>query len=183
MHYLNLYIDENPSDCRTLNITDISLYDSEIAVTNPVIKINIPKDSCDYLPVFKVRGTSYYTTNSFGITKASCGQDLCSLPDGIYRITYSVCPNEEIFVTYSILRDCQTRSNILFQLGNLLRGCCEGDVKDGYGNDITNKRIEDLRDLILILDSAKIEAKNHAYSQAEEKLKYVGRKLNSFVNR
>lgn len=181
MHVLGLYIDDCECDCRILKITDISIYDSEMDVTNRVLKINIPgNNNCDYLPPFPKSGTGFYSSNTFGITAASCGEGLISLPDGIYTITYSVCPNEQVFTTEKVLRTCTTRCLILNQLSNILKGNCNNIVVDGYGNDITSKRVQDLKDLLILLDTAKSDVKVHKDDQAEEKLLYVSKKLNSF---
>ncbi len=182
MHLPNIYIDDSCNlDCRVLAIKDISIYDPDVAITNAVIKINIPNDPCDYLPPFAVKGKSYYTTNTFKITDASCGQGLASLPDGVYKITYSVCPNEELFVNLIFLRDCQTRCVVLNQLSNIIKGGDCDIIFDGYGNNITVQRIQELRDLLTILDTAKVEAKSGKYSQAEDKLHYVNKRLNTFI--
>lgn len=180
MHQLAIYIDQCSTDCRVLKINDISIYDPDVPITNVVLKINIPGNTCDFLPAFPLNGTGWYTTNTFGITQASCGDGLLTLPDGIYTVTYSVCPNEEVYTTETFLRDCQTRCIILSQLSNIIKGDCNVAVYDGYGNNITNKRIQDLKDLMLFLDIAQSDVKSGKYTQANKILLYISKKLNSF---
>lgn len=177
MNVLGLYIPDCNLDCRILEVVDVSLYDGLTAITNPVIKINIPGSDCDFTPIFKIKGRNYYTSNTFDLTDADCSLDLINLPDGVYTLTYSICPNEEVFTQEKYLRDCITRCKVLSKLSSLLISCEQ--IFDCYGNDATSKTINELKDLLIILDTAKVDVKNNNDQLAEDKLEYVITKLNT----
>lgn len=174
MHHPYIYVDKCNSDCNVLKINDISEYDSAIAITNPVLKINLPGNTTDFVVPFPINGTGFYTTNSFN----SC--NLSSLPDGIYVITYSVCPNETLYFTKKFLRTCQTRCIILSLLSNIMKGDCNVLVLDAYGKDITNQRIQELKDLLTLLDVAESDVSASKYTQACSVLDYVNKKIQGY---
>lgn len=170
-HKPRVFIDECNSDCSVLRISDISEYDSLVAITNPVLKINLPGNNTDFVVPFPINGTGFYTTVSFG----SCNTS--TLPDGIYSVTYSVCPNEEVFYTKKFLRTCQTECIIYSLLANILGAGCNKVVTDCYGKDITNERIQELEDMLTLLETAKSDVGANKYSLACEKLNYVNGKI------
>ena len=174
MHELNLYRLKS-NNCKVISIQDISAYDNTIAITNPTIKFRIPGIDCDFFPTFAVSGTSFFTSNSFGITNASCNEDLQELPDGIYEYTYSVCPNEEVYVNGRFLRTCKTRSLIVNFIGqNLIELSC---------NDCCNKqnldKEKEYRDYLLILEAAENDVFCNRINEANIKMNYLNSKLNS----
>lgn len=176
MHNLYLYIDDCETDCKVLKITDISQYDANLPIEDPTIKIIIPGVSCEFFPPFAIRSDNYYGAKTFGLAQESS----VPLPDGLYDITYSVCPNETIFTKVRHLRVCQTRARIYGYLSPLLTNCNNAMVKDGYGADITNKRIVDLKGLLTILEGAQQDAKNFKYNDALNKVNYINSILNTY---
>lgn len=174
MHYPNIYV-VTTLDSRILQIQDISIWDPNITIINPLIKINIPGSNTDFYPIFKIMGSSYYSTKTFDLTDTS----LEDLPDGIYSCTISVCPNDEVYTNTKFLRDQVTRNLVYQNLSNILGTDCP-KILDCYGKDITSKRIQDLKDLLLILDIAQNDTRNFKYSDAVNKLDYVNTILNIF---
>jgi len=173
-----LYISNTEEDCRVLEIQNISLWDANLPITNTVLKINLPNIDCDYIVPFPISGKGYYTTNTFGITNASCGQDLLNLPDGIYTITYSVCPNDQVFTTTSFLRVCQTRNLILYLLSNIFNAQPHSEkLINTFGVDVTKNRIQELKDLLVLLDTAKSDVRASKLQQGQDKLTYINTKL------
>lgn len=174
MHQPRIYIDECNSDCSVLKINDISEYDSLVPITNPVLKINLPGNDTDYVVPFPLNGTGFYTINSFG----SC--TMGTLPDGIYSVTYSVCPNEELYYTKKFLRTCQTECTIYGFLANILGAGCNRVVTDQYGKDVTNAKIQELEDMLTLLETAKSDVSANKYNLACDKLNYVTGKIQNF---
>lgn len=176
-HLLNLYIPDSDSDCRVLDIWDISEYQHGYAIQEPTIKIKIPGSDCYYYPVFKVKGRSHYTSNTFSLTSATCAADLVDLPDGIYEVTYSLCPEDELYYTVKFMRTCATECRIMTELSPLIGSGCT-KVYDTFGKDITTQRITDLYHYLSILKAAKADVKGFKFTEAEYKLNDVCTKLN-----
>jgi len=180
MHLLNIYVSDYETDCKVLKISDISQYDSSGDITNVTIKIIIPGLDTEFYPPFSIKSDNYYSSNTFRLTTQGCGDGLSVLPDGLYDITYSICPNESMFTRIKHLRTCVTKSRIMAYLAPLLASNCNDVVRDGYGSDITNKRKEQLKELLLILDGAVQDAKTFKYNEAVNKINYVNTILNTY---
>lgn len=173
-HKLAVYIDDCNNDCRVLTIRDISSYDSNITVTNPVLKLTIPGQDCNVFPVWMFSHTNYFTSASLGLTSGVCSESLIDLPDGLYDYTYSVCPNEEVFVRGSFLRTCQTECLIYTLLGNTIKNrLCKNNNTCGCSE---NEQL--LKDLLLILKSGKSDALEGRLLEACSKYSYVSERLN-----
>lgn len=179
MHCLNLYFPEQ-TDARVQDVFDISLYDSNMSITNPSLKVNIPGSDCDFFPVFMLKGRTFLTSNSFNLTGAYCSEGLQDLPDGIYTFTYSVCPNDAVYYTVKYLRTKSTENQILNLLSSILTVSTETQQFDIYGTDITDKRILQLNSYLQLLEQAKVDVLFLRFTEAENKFDYVLQQLNNF---
>ncbi len=177
-HSLYLYIPENQLSTKTLQIIDAGVYDPDSTISNVSFKIRSPLSSTWYYPPFILKGTSYFTSNSFGLTLGANSCDLAELPDGIYEANLSIYPNDEVFYNIKFLRDSVTRCRVLAKLSDLLVNNCD-KLFDCYGSDILSKTIQDLKDLLILLDTAVIDVRLLKFSEANSKLDYVNKKLNS----
>lgn len=102
-----LEIQEIPASCKTIKLIDTSNYNPQILVSNGVLEVTPPGFSC---PVdFSVTKDFSITLNSSTllIAPAITQADLIDLPDGVYYYKYSIQPNDQLFVEYSSLRNCQ----------------------------------------------------------------------------
>ena len=85
----------------TLAIADASTYPNiPPVVTSPLIEIDVPGFGVTALP-FVVDNLNIFTSSSLGITEAGNDQ---ALPDGIYKLKYSIAPAVTNFVEKTILR-------------------------------------------------------------------------------
>ena len=85
----------------TLAIADASTYPNDPpVVTSPLIDIEVPGFGVTVLP-FDVNNLNIFTSSSLGITEAGNDQ---ALPDGIYRLKYSIAPAATNYVEKTILR-------------------------------------------------------------------------------
>ena len=85
----------------TLAIADASTYPNDPpVVTSPTIEIDVPGFGITALP-FVVNNLNIFTSSSLGITEAGNDQ---ALPDGIYRLKYSIAPAATNYVEKTILR-------------------------------------------------------------------------------
>ena len=84
-----------------LAVTDASIYpDSPPVVSAPTIEIEIPNFGKKILP-FVPLDTNIFASDTLGITEVGCKQ---SLPDGIYKLKYSVAPAYANYVERTIMR-------------------------------------------------------------------------------
>lgn len=93
-----LYLDTHNST--TLAITDISDYPTGFTIVSPTIEITPPSFNTVVIP-FVAQSIQIYNSNTLNIT---AGCEPIPLPDGIYKIKYTVAPAYKYYVTKSFLR-------------------------------------------------------------------------------
>jgi hypothetical protein len=85
----------------TLGIVDASTYpNNPPIVISPTISIDVPGFGLVFKP-FIPNEINIFTSADLGITEAGCNQPL---PDGLYRLKYTVAPAYENYVEKSIMR-------------------------------------------------------------------------------
>src|SRR5688572_19115909 len=85
-------------DFKTLGVLDTSWYNPDIKIETPTIEILPPGYTFAASPFFMIGALNVYNSNGLGITKASCEEELVQLPDGIWKVKYSICPNDKLFI-------------------------------------------------------------------------------------
>lgn len=98
---------QDTHDFKTLGILDTSWYNPNIKVETPTIEILPPGYKVAVSPFFMPGALNVYNSNGVGITKASCEEELIDLPDGIWKVKYSICPNDQLFVERFFLKTDQ----------------------------------------------------------------------------
>lgn len=94
-------------DFKTIGILDTTWYNPDIVVETPTIEIIPPGYTVAASPFFMIKGLNVYNSNGVGITRASCEEELVDLPDGIWRLKYSICPNDKLFIERFFLKTDQ----------------------------------------------------------------------------
>lgn len=132
-HILSLGI---PTTCNesVLLIDDISTYDSLLPVTCPNLQITPPG--------YTVPASIDPLTNNFrlvlnsctlGISPAgACSMELPTLEDGVWRIRYSVSPNDTVYVEYYYMRTVKAMNRYYSMLCTLNIPCCQPDQETIY---------------------------------------------------
>lgn len=91
------------SSCKNLVIEDHSYY-----LTDPEkaqIQITLPGiDNKKFTFEFNHSRTNIFNSYSFGLSKET---SLINLPEGLYTITYMICPFDELFETTYYIRQCE----------------------------------------------------------------------------
>lgn len=90
-----------------LRIVDTSIYNTQIAVTCPLLQITLPGFTVPVqfsTPVIQPGFVLNLTACDLEIQSTLCGTTYNNLPDGIYIIKYSVSPNDQVYVEYNHLR-------------------------------------------------------------------------------
>lgn len=96
-------------DFKTLGIVDTSWYNPDITVESATIEILAPGYVYAVSPFFMPKALNVYNSNGVGITKASCEEELKDLPDGIWRVKYSICPNDKLYIEKFFLKTDKLR--------------------------------------------------------------------------
>ena len=171
---LDIYIEKilNP---KLLIVKDASYYNPDVAVTNAKLDLQYP-NSNEYVNIPVGKNFSYIiNSNTIGLTNVNNSDVLSDLPDGLWTIKYSICPNDELYVEYTFLRNIKQ----LIKYHNLF---CQIEIdkcnKKQYLEDL--KKIREIKDLIdaaqyLADDCGKYEKSIELYNEAEEM-------LNEFTN-
>lgn len=94
-----LYLDSHSSE--NLVIADISQYPQGYNISTPTIEITVPSFEPVSIP-FVAKSIQVYNSKTLGLTEGDC--DMICLPDGIYKIKYSIFPSYKYFVNKSFLR-------------------------------------------------------------------------------
>lgn len=170
---LDIYIEKilNP---KLLIVKDASYYNSDIAVTNAKLDLQYPS-SHQYVNIPVGKGFTYIiNSNTIGLTSVNNSDALADLPDGLWTIKYSICPNDELYVEYTFLRNVKQ----LIKYHNLF---CQIEIdrcnKKHYFDDL--KTIRDIKDLI---DAAQYLADDCGkYEKAIELYNYADGLLSEFT--
>lgn len=155
----------------------IKLMDSSIYATD----LPIDCERLDvYFPGFEV--PKYITvTSGFSVNLNAVDlklqlvgdENMIRLPDGLYRIKYSVSPNEQVYVEYYHLRVTEMMNDYYKVLSTLIVTDCENTAK-----------LLELRNIKLFIEGAKAQAEIvHADSLSVAMLDYASNRLRKFKSK
>lgn len=173
-HHLALDIPETACD-NILRIVDASVYGEGLDVDCERLTI--------YLPGFNT--PSFITNNlepafvknismiDLGM-QASDAEVLNPFPDGLYKIAYSVSPNDKVFVEYYHLRTTNITNDYYAELCKVQLQTCEPDAEQ-------HQKLHDLRYIKMYIDAAKAKAEYcHLTTQATDMLTYAEKLLGKY---
>lgn len=143
---LQVYDDFN---CRMLRVIDISRYNQDVAnIECARLLITVPGFA--YPILYEVTPNFNRGFNAIDLTLQSNYNhaDTADLPDGIYTLNYSISPNEEVYVEYNYLRQCQAYCMYYGKVCALDLNSCNvcGDRKE---------KIKKLQEIKFMLEAAK----------------------------
>jgi len=144
---LSLIFLDNP-DPKIMYIQDTSVYNPDVEVENPLLKITPPNFSTQYVVEYPVSSLIVFNSNALGWTNTSDYEQLSVLPDGLWVITQSVKPNDCIYKTYNHFRIVNLKKSILCYVSEQL------DSSDS-NCDLSSYWYEDFFKLLQFLESAK----------------------------
>lgn len=87
----------------TIAIGDASVYSSGITITSPSLEVSVPgydKISVSFTP----NSLNVYNSNTLKVTDEVTQEDLVFLPDGIWKMKYSINPAYENYIDISFLK-------------------------------------------------------------------------------
>lgn len=153
----------------TLGIADISQYPATFNISSPTIEITAPGYMMQSI-IFVPRTIQIYDSQVLGIT---CG-GACSktpIPDGVYKIKYSVYPNYKYSVTKSIIRVDQLLEK--FDKVYIQLGTCDTQ----YENQLRNQ----MHAIWAYINEAIAAANNCMEKQAMELYKKADRAIDNLL--
>lgn len=173
-HTLALEIPDTACDT-ILRIWDGSVYGQGLDVDCPRLDI--------YLPGFTA--PIYYTELTPGFVKNLTAKDMnlqhpldatpMTLPDGLYKIRYSVSPNDKVFVEYYHLRTTGIMNMYYRELCKVQLEACEPSAEQ-------HQKLHDLRYIKMYIDAAKAKAEYcQSPKQATDMLAYAEKLLHKYL--
>lgn len=93
------------SSCKNLVVQDHSFYlDSQ---ESPRISIKLPGSNKVYSFEFTTGAANIFNSYSLGYSGSNDTDCLIDIPDGLYTITYAICPYDQLYVTIYHIRQCK----------------------------------------------------------------------------
>ncbi len=98
---------EPTNNCKILKVVENSIYNPDITVENAILEITVPGYNCAVIFNVTPGFTLLLNSSTLEIAPAASYATLLPLPEGIYKIKYSIKPNKYLSVEYDYLRNCQ----------------------------------------------------------------------------
>ena len=155
----------------TLGIADASIYPTNPpVVSSPTIEITVPGFEVVSLP-FNVNDFNIFNSLSLGLS--SFGESLIPLPDGVYKLRYTVAPAYENFVERTIIRVelLQEKFDDAFMKLDMME--CDRAIK-------TQQKV-DLNTIYFFIQGAIAAANNCAVAEANKLYNQASMMLDNFI--
>ena len=155
----------------TLGVADASIYPTNPpVVSSPTIEITVPGFDVVSLP-FNVNDFNIFNSLSLGLT--TFGDPLLPLPDGVYKLKYTVAPSYENFVEKTIIRVevLQEKFDEAFMKLDMME--CDRAIK-------TQQKVE-LNTVYFFIQGAIAAANNCAVAEANKLYNQANMMLNNFI--
>lgn len=157
---------------KVLIVNDVSFYNPDVEVSNSFMEIRFP-GSVKYVHIPVAKEFRYIiNSNTLGITNVTHSELLAELPDGLYVINYSICPNAELFVEYKFLRNTQ-------QLVKWHNAYCSLELEKCNRKQYAEE-LEKLREIKEYILAAKMLAECNRYTDAINLYNATEEMLNAF---
>jgi hypothetical protein len=123
-HKLSLEIPDTLNSC-VLRIVDMSVYDENLQVTCPRLQVSVPGFSGSYFVDVESGFARNFSACDLGVQTEDCGSEFADLPDKVYVFSYSVAPNDVVYVEYNHLRITKALNKIREFLCEIDQSDCE----------------------------------------------------------
>jgi hypothetical protein len=171
MAYLKLDFLVVPTyNLKTLGIADASTYPDVPVPQAPTVEIEVPGFGVVSLP-FVPNDFNVFNSTSLGLS--NIGAPTVPLPDGLYRIKYSITPAYENFIEKTIMRveQLQERFDAAFMKLDMME--CDLAIK-------TQQKVE-LNSIYFFIQGAIAAANNCANQRASALYNQASKMLNNFM--
>lgn len=170
---LDFYIEDviNP---KVLIVKDASFYNPDITPTGAQLVIQYPGSNMYVSTPVGINFRYVINSNTLGITNVVKQSSLAVLPDGLYTIRYSICPNDELYVEYKFLRNVK-------QLIKYYNAYCGLELQK-CSHKCYMAELDQLKEIKQYIDSAKYLADCDRYDNALEMYDYADELLSKFTS-
>lgn len=143
---------------KTLVFLDLSSYYTE--PDSPILQVTLPGHTKYNVVNIAARKINTFNSNTLGKTDSYNIRDIVALPDGVWTLTFRVCPYDEVYVQKYHLRTTILEQNLekIFEHFKLLDCDVERDAQ--MRNDIV--------DILLAIESGKANAKKGNAKKASQ---------------
>lgn len=124
-HKLKIEVEDIHQDPNYIRFIDWSEYDDRIEVTNKVCKVEIPGEENFKLVRVPTNGSIAYNSKSLKLST-----DIQNLPDGLYVVTFSVCPNEKVYTVVYHFRTVALEARLMAYVGKALNDTITSEVNN-----------------------------------------------------
>ena len=145
--HLDLYIYDK-FDLKTIYIQDVSQYNPDLPVEDPILAITPPDFATTYAVGYIKNTFIPITSNAFQWTNTPDYIKLMDLPDGLWKIEQSIKPNGKMKKEFKYFRITSLKKQILDCASKLLDNACADTIS-------SNNDIKDYFIYLQLLDSAK----------------------------
>lgn len=97
------------SSCKNIAVADHSFY-LETPIF-PKLQVALPGSNLKYTFDFIPNQINIFNSYSLGYSSSNQTDELVDLPDGLYTLTYMICPYDELFETVYYIRQCRAWCN------------------------------------------------------------------------
>lgn len=146
-HQLSLEVPETANE-KIFRVLDSSVYVDNMTITCAYLQITAPGFTSPVQIEVAPNYNMTLTACALGLQSEDCLEDMACLPDGIYKLQYSVSPSDKLYVEYNFLRETSVLNSYFKELAKLeLKGC---DTEECFKD-----QLKDLGLIKSLLDAAK----------------------------
>jgi hypothetical protein len=159
---------------KTIGVADASTYETNLIITSPTLEITPPGFPKISIP-FVARSVNIFNSNNLGISNCTNEDLLHILPDGIYKLKYSIQPSLSNYVEKSFFRVDALKCKYMKAFLSIDMDCsnCSANMKN------SKKTISKVR---LLIDGVLASANECDEVSAMKKYKQASKLLDSFKN-
>lgn len=115
-HQIKIIVEDIQQDKNYIRVVDWSVYDNRMPVTNCVLKVEAPHNEFKIVPLTR-GGSNTYTSKSLKLSNL-----VEPLSDGMWKFTYSICPNERKYSIVYHFRTVALQNKIMGLAAKVING-------------------------------------------------------------
>ena len=165
-HFLNFEVLDT-GNTKTLVFLDSSEYFEN--PETPLLEVTLPGARKYFLVNVAARKVNTFNANTLGLTAVLNNESLIDLPDGVYTLTYKICPYKYLNRTKYFLRATKLHQDI----NRLLDDLEESDCVMREEKKLKMESVE----IFLLIESAKASAELNHPEKASDKYQQAAKRV------
>lgn len=113
------------NNVKTFRVLDCSAYNPDLTVTCGILEITPPGFNIPAVYDVKKEFDLIVNAGNLGLTKRPTYDNMPALPDGVYKIKYSISPNDKIWVEYNYFRMQALNKIYIAEICKLFKDRCD----------------------------------------------------------